>query len=141
MYRERRSGILVSVHLDGASDPESGELRLLLFLAARELVFNVAKHASVDQAGLRTVREESCVALAVTDAGHGFQGTPSGGSWSGIAESQGLAGLARRLEIAGGELVIDTSPGEGARVTVRLPAVAHRDRAASPCATAKPPAV
>jgi len=115
-----RHGISVDVHLDDAGDPVREDLRLLLFQAARELVFNVVKHAGVDRAELRTERDGDCLVLTVRDEGRGFEASPAairGESGPGL----GLPSLSRRLSIAGGSLEVDASTGHGTRVTVRMP--------------------
>lgn len=125
-----RHGILVDVHLDDDGDPERDDLRLLLFQAARELTFNVVKHAGVGRAELVNRREGDCVVLTVTDRGRGIeQRAPDTGARDG--DGLGLAGLSRRLDLVGGSLQVESPPEGGTRVTVRIPAPPRRRADAS----------
>jgi PAS domain S-box-containing protein len=98
------------------------DLRLLLFQAARELLFNIAKHAGTTNAQVTLTREESDhLRLVVSDQGKGFDAcgvTP--GSLSGF----GLFSLRERLDYVDGELEIESAPGQGTRVTITAPITA-----------------
>ncbi len=59
--------------------------------------------------------EAGRVELEVADDGRGFA---RNGGTSGL----GLEGMAERARLVGGELAIDSAPGAGTRVTLRVPA-------------------
>ena len=44
-HMQETCGLVVEVEADPQAEPESEDLRILLFEAARELLFNVVKHA------------------------------------------------------------------------------------------------
>jgi PAS domain S-box-containing protein len=97
--------------------PLSDKIQLVLFQAVRELLTNVAKHARANQARIILEGEEDCVKIKVVDDGCGFDpsslllpGTSGGGF--------GLFSLRERLAAIGGTLDIDSSAGNGMRVTV-----------------------
>jgi signal transduction histidine kinase len=91
---------------------------LLLFQAVRELLFNVVKHAGVQEAVVEVTQPDGQVCVTVTDQGKGFDPaqTPAGAS-SGL----GLAGIRRHLEYLGGTLEISSTAGEGSRFTLTVP--------------------
>ena len=47
---DSKHGLAVDVQTDEAADPQDREMRVLLFEAVRELLFNVVKHGKVDRA-------------------------------------------------------------------------------------------
>jgi len=98
------------------AEPEREELGALLFEVARELLFNVAKHAHVNAASVTLSREaDGSVALRVVDAGAGFDPALSGGP------GFGLPSVRHRLELVGGTLRIDSAPGAGTRTEAVVP--------------------
>lgn len=111
-----KHGLAVSLKADSAGDPVHDALRILVFEAARELLFNVTKHAGVKEASVSLARAEGeRLRLVVADAGHGFDpGTRDPSSF-------GLSALRHRLRLLGGTLEIDSAPHQGTRVTVEIP--------------------
>ena len=91
---------------------------LLLFQAVRELLFNVVKHAGVQEAVVEVAQPDGQVCVTVIDQGKGFDPAqaPAGAS-SGL----GLASIRRRLEYLGGTLEITSTAGEGSRFTLTVP--------------------
>ena len=91
----------------------------LLFSAARELLSNVVRHARARRMTVRLVEENGEVELAVEDDGRGF---PLERLAERLADGHvGLASQRVRVEAAGGTLQIDSAPGDGTRVAIRLP--------------------
>jgi len=85
-----------------------------LFRCMRELLINVARHAVTGQAHVRVVETASDVIFIIEDDGRGFQDDPSG-------EGFGLASIRERMGYMGGHFEIASQPGEGTRVTLRMP--------------------
>lgn len=104
------------------SDPDSRKLRILLFQSVRELLFNVVKHAGVKHALVLLAEDEGQLRIEVIDDGVGFDpgeieiSAPS-------LENFGLAEIRERLALVDGSLAIDSKPGTGTRVTIRVPRV------------------
>jgi two-component system CheB/CheR fusion protein len=93
-------------------------LRVLLFQAVRELLFNVIKHAGTNEAGVRLEHADSQVRITVYDQGQGFDREEVEAN---AHSASGLATLRKRLSLVGGELDIETVPGDGARVSIVAP--------------------
>ncbi len=110
----RRHGLSVQVRGVPRSGPLPAQHGVVLFQAARELLFNVVKHARVDTARVEVATHEGQLRLVVRDEGVGV----SAEGESGI----GLAHAARRLESLGGGLEVAGNPGRGTAVTAWLPA-------------------
>jgi PAS domain S-box-containing protein len=103
-------------------EPEAEGVRVMLFQVARELLFNVVKHSGVKRSRLTLGRSPQGeeVVLVVEDQGNGFD--PVGLQRKRRADNGfGLFALRERLELFGGRMEIESSPGRGARFTVRAP--------------------
>jgi two-component system NarL family sensor kinase len=91
----------------------------LLLAVARELLINVGRHASARNVTVRLAESGNEVSLAVTDDGRGFDPSELNER---IAEGHiGLAAQRLRVESAGGNLDVRSSPGWGTTVEIRLP--------------------
>jgi PAS domain S-box-containing protein len=109
----------VEVEADTEAEPDDEDLRVLLFEAVRELLFNVVKHAGANVARVVMRRVGAGVQIDVSDDGAGFdsQETRAGGcSGTGL----GLFSIRERLGLLGGRLEVESSVGQG--TTVRLSA-------------------
>lgn len=95
------------------------DLSVILFQCARELVYNVIKHADASQAWIRLWAREGEIRLVVEDNGKGFAPgvtPPADGRYSGY----GLFSIRERLALLGGDLVVE-SRAAGARVRLWIP--------------------
>ncbi len=138
-----KHGLRVCVQTDEAADPDAEDVRVLLFDATRELLLNVIKHAGVAKAEIRQeLAHDDQMRVIVRDRGAGFDptATPSGED---PASGLGLFSIRERLEMVGGRVRIDSTPGEGTAVTLQAPL--HSQQAELPggavaLASAEPPA-
>lgn len=97
----------------------SQDLQVLLFQLVRELLFNVVKHAGVNRAEVSLFEEGEQVVIRVVDQGCGFD--PSRLQQAGSDNGFGLYSVRERLALFGGQLGIETEPGEGVRATIVVP--------------------
>jgi signal transduction histidine kinase/ligand-binding sensor domain-containing protein len=100
------------------------ELRYNLFLALKEALNNVVKHAKATEVWLRLRLESSAFTLTVEDDG---QGLPAGGGngttgvgVDRIASGSGLVNLQKRLAAVGGRCEIHSLAGRGTRVEMTV---------------------
>jgi CheY-like chemotaxis protein len=112
-----RHHLSVQVQLAPQADVGDTAMRAFLYQAARELLFNVVKHARVDRASLSLTAQESRIELTVEDAGAGFDLTDAAGDH----KSFGLLNIRERAEYLGGRLEIAAAPGRGTRATLWVP--------------------
>jgi PAS domain S-box-containing protein len=107
-----------TVHLEMGERIEvaSEPLRVLLYKAAQELLFNAIKHAGVHEAKLRMRRQRARLQLLVSDAGRGFEFGPSG-----PALGFGLLSIRERIEYLGGRLKIRSATGKGSTFLITVP--------------------
>lgn len=110
----------LTVHLEAEEEIRLGEdIRILLFQSARELLFNVVKHAGVHEAHVKIWNAGERVCILVEDAGRGFDMAEITGE--GRKETFGLFSIHERLDLLGGSMTIDSSPGCGSRFTLSAP--------------------
>jgi signal transduction histidine kinase len=124
LARSHRLDVLIQD--DGLPKPLDPAVSTTLFRAVRDLLTNVARHAKVLHAGLTLVRADAGhLQLTVSDAGAGFDAAkvlPALDSLSlDSGVPTGLLGLRERIGFLGGELRVDSIPGQGTAVVIRMP--------------------
>lgn len=120
-WMREKHGLEVEVQADEAADPAAEDIRVLLFHAVRELLYNVVKHARTRRASVKMASGPGGkIQVVVSDDGIGFAADRlrvNGTSRSGF----GIFSLSERLGLLGGQLRIDSRPGAGTRMTLELP--------------------
>jgi signal transduction histidine kinase len=95
--------------------PLSTEERHNLFMAFKEALNNVLKHAGATEVRIGLSVRGDKVAISVVDNGCGF--TPNGSHSSG----NGLINMRNRLEQIGGVMTFESAPGTGTKVEMEAP--------------------
>jgi len=111
-------GLQVEVEASQDFQPIEEHMRVLLFQAIRELLFNVVKHAGILEATVRLTQEDGRGRITVNDPGAGFD-APLIMSDSQVAH--GLLIIKDRLGLMGCDMQINSQPGDGTRVTIAVP--------------------
>ncbi|MFC7739813.1 sensor histidine kinase [Nocardiopsis composta] len=94
------------------------EVRAALLRIAQGALANVREHSGADRVVVTLARIGDRVVLDVIDDGAGFDpGAPSPGPGRG----RGLASSRARAEELGGELTVESAPGEGTGVSASFP--------------------
>ena len=106
-----RSAVPVEVD-EALGERLSPAVETALYYTVSEALTNVDRYARASHATVRIRRDDGIVALEVADDGCGGA-DPARGS--------GLRGLEDRLGAVGGELELDSPPGGGTRLRVRVP--------------------
>ncbi|MRD72628.1 PAS domain-containing protein [Rhodocyclus tenuis] len=117
---ERVFGVAVRIDDDGADKPLEEPARTSLFRAVRELLINVAKHSGTQVAELNCLRDGANITVSVTDNGNGFNYPESVDDLMQHA-SFGLLSVRERVEFLGGQMHVDSAPGDGTTVTLTIP--------------------
>ena len=102
---------------DAASKPLDSVTASILFRAVRELLINVARHAKVNLARVKTARDANQLIVTVLDQGDGFARTPKTTGSNGL----GLVTLRERIGYIGGSFQISSEPRRGTTATLRAP--------------------
>ncbi|MCI0396762.1 MAG: sensor histidine kinase [Chloroflexi bacterium] len=96
-------------------EPETTlEVKQTLYRIAQEATHNIVKHARAGRVTLRLQQSGEEIILEIGDDGVGFD---TGGAFPGHL---GLRSMRERAERCGGALVVDSAPGQGTRVHVRV---------------------
>lgn len=119
-YMQEQYGIQTKFKVDGEAEPVDEELRVFLFRTVQELMMNVAKHAETDKAKASVWRENNRMHITVEDRGVGFN-TADLETSSGKDTGFGLFNIREHIKYLGGELSIQSKPGEGTQVTLMVP--------------------
>ena len=104
--------------------PVDAELRYNLFLALKETLNNIVKHAQATEVWLRLKIEGHSFTLTVEDNGRGLHAvngeTHNSHSSDRLASGAGLENLKKRLTAVGGDCTVQSEPGRGTRVTMTV---------------------
>jgi len=113
-------GIDVSAEFKGTDERFPPEVEVTLFRVAQGLIGNILEHSGAKNTSINLQCDENECMLYIEDDGKGFdvkkltRVDPSG-------RGAGLFTLKERVSLAGGHCHIDSRPGQGTRVTVKVP--------------------
>ena len=110
-----QTGRLVSFYETGHPQVEDPEHGMHLFRIAQEASNNSLKHADARKITIILNRSETSLRLAVADDGQGMAPSPND------AAGMGLRTMQFRARALGGELKIESKPGEGTIVSCEIP--------------------
>jgi len=109
-------------------DRVSAEDAITLYRVLQECLNNVLKHSRASEVRVGCERDVDSVLFWITDNGVGFDYTATVARAGGF----GLIGLAERVQMLGGRWTVESTPGEGTTVNVRLRAVRAAEARAVP---------
>ncbi len=124
-----RHGIECDFHavgMDGGRLPP--ELETTLYRVVQEGLTNALKHAGASHVSLILERRAGTVSAILEDDGAGFEVEAALASLE-KTKRLGLRGMRERVALLGGELEIESSPGGGTTIFVRVPAPAGSEQA------------
>ncbi len=96
----------------------AGHVEVCLYRIAQEAVTNILRHAQAGRASIVLLRQPNEVTLLVEDDGVGFRADEAS---AGPRDGLGLLGMRERSALVGGNFTIQTAPGEGTVLRVRIP--------------------
>ncbi len=114
--REAKPAITTGINL-GLTRLDARQSEAILRVI-QEAVANAANHGRANQVSINVNASDGAISLDIVDDGVGFSPTEAaalGGRW-------GLLGMRERVEALGGTLNIDSAPGAGTRIAVKIPA-------------------
>jgi signal transduction histidine kinase len=113
------SGVQITFNPSGPAVRLAPQVELALYRIAQEALSNVARHAQASRATVELHFAPEEVLLSVTDNGQGFR-VPGNPAEFAPGGHYGLLGLHERAELIAAVLRIDSVPGQGTQVSVRL---------------------
>lgn len=128
---QQKHNLKVHLQADGNHVDLPDSLNIFIYNTARELLFNITKHADTLDAAVRLHRRGDSILLEVADSGKGFDpscilrsNAESGGF--------GLFSIQERVDFLGGRLAIDSRIGGGSRFSITVPVTVPRKSEAAP---------
>ncbi len=116
----------VKVHLDLPDEerrlPPATEVAL--FRVAQEAISNIARHSEAKNATITLEFTDGVAEMNLEDDGKGFNVAEVMGPEKSAA-GLGILGMSERVSLLGGAMTVDSAPGKGTVVSVRVPLPAH----------------
>lgn len=117
---QARSGVAIDFVCAGLGDDRlPTAVETTIFRIVQEAMTNVYKHASAKNISVSVERRGDFVTAIVEDDGDGF--SPESVDRSTEERRIGIAGMRERAALVDGTLTIESSPGDGTTVRVRVP--------------------
>jgi signal transduction histidine kinase len=117
---QKDSGIPASFVSAEFLDPTEPEISLEILQIVREALYNVQKHASATRVAVSIHRSDRSLDIVIEDNGHGF---PFSGRYT-LDELEllrlGPTSIKRRVRTLCAEMILDSKPGQGAGLRIRL---------------------
>ena len=118
---QRDSGIASTYSAGEFHDPAETEMSLELLQIVREALNNIQKHSGASRVAVSAARRDQRLEVVVEDNGSGL---PFSGTFS-LEELEllhlGPVSIRRRVRVLGGDLTITSTPGQGAKLEIRVP--------------------
>jgi PAS domain S-box-containing protein len=111
----RHAGIAANLLVMDENIVLDDDSQTAIFRIVQESLTNVARHAAASQVTVTLDSSGDCCQVTVQDDGVGFDPGQVGKS------SLGLVGMRERVLMVGGAIDIDSAPGRGTTVVVRVP--------------------
>ena len=118
---QRDTGIAASFSTGEIHDPSQTEVALELLQIVRETLNNIHKHSGASRVAVFVGQKGQKLEVKAEDNGGGF---PFSGSYT-LEELEllrlGPVSIKRRVRMLGGDLMLDSRPGHGASLEIRVP--------------------
>jgi len=116
----RQTSIRVDFEHHGVERRRFGpDLETAAYRIVQEALTNVARHARVKDVKVQAWAEDGLLCLLVEDHGAGFDGTHAAGG----SAIRGIGGMRERAALLGGRVTLESTPGQGCKLTAELPIV------------------
>ena len=110
----QQSGIAAELVTSGDPERLSGDGEIAVYRVAQEALANAARHSGATRVEVDLSAGAGGVELRVRDDGRGFDPAVANGGL-------GLDGMGERARLVGAELRVESAPGAGAEITLRVP--------------------
>jgi len=117
---EKQSGMETVLTVVGDERRFSADVELVIFRIVQEALRNVEKHAQATRVEARIEFGGGKTEVSVSDNGRGFEVGDDLAELPRVGKL-GLAGMAERVRLLDGTMKIESRPGKGTRVMVKVP--------------------
>ena len=116
---QEKSGIPTSLTITGSEQRFASYREVVIFRAIQEFLTNAHLHSHATRVQVALDSIDNILNVSVEDNGNGFDPNEVFGP-SAQRKTIGLPTQRERIEMLGGKLVVDSSPGRGTKVTVEM---------------------
>jgi two-component system, NarL family, sensor histidine kinase DegS len=113
--------IEAELEINGSFADLTESRRIAIFQIVREALSNIRTHSEAQHVRVKVLEHEGQVDVSVEDDGQGFD-LDEALLRAPALNRLGVVGMIERVRLLGGELVIDTAPGDGTRISFVLAA-------------------
>ncbi len=117
---EKQYEVDTSMSINGTQRRLTPEKELILFRIAQEAISNARRHSEASAVNMSVDIDEAAFTLIISDNGHGFD-IPERASELLQSGKLGIVGMRERARLVGGTLIVQSEPGKGTTVTLRVP--------------------
>lgn len=103
---------------------QEAKVEATIFAIVHEAVNNALRHAQADRVVVQLKETPTAIHIIVVDDGEGFNVDKVMPGYE-QRGSLGMVTMRERTELIGGELTIESVPGQGTRITIYVPASCH----------------
>jgi two-component system, NarL family, sensor histidine kinase UhpB len=111
----RSARLDLSPDIEASLPPLTAEQELVVYRVAQEALTNAVRHSGAETVRFSLTSEAGEVVLAVEDDGQGFENGPA-------AVGSGIRGMRERALLVRARLEVESTPGQGTAVRLRVPA-------------------
>ncbi len=111
---ERQGVVDAGFEVEGTLGVLPPDVQLVVYRVAQEALSNAVRHAEAEHVVVRLGREDNEVTLAVVDDGRGFV-------FDRLGSGLGIGGMRERALLVGGDLQVESRPGAGTSIRLRVP--------------------
>jgi signal transduction histidine kinase len=116
---ERQSNVKFTAEIDEMQDGFTPEVQTVIYRIVQESVTNILRHSCASSGRVSVQKGKDSAVVVVQDDGLGFDAL--GASSHSNPHPGGLIGMQERVRGISGKLIINSVPGRGTTVLVRIP--------------------
>lgn len=126
----KRTGIRIRFTAVATVERLGNDKRTALYRVTQEALTHVAKHAHATRITVTIQRSQGVVRMEIHDDGKSFEAQRV--SWAKGTKRLGLLGMRERMEMVGGSLTVQSTPGKGTTICAQIPFSAANKESAGP---------
>ena len=111
---EERTGVTVIAEVDASLEDALADESAQIVHIVREALSNMGRHSGATTCRVSVLRDAASAVIQIDDDGRGFDAASA-------SRGMGMGNLMERAEAIGGHLEIESKPGSGTTISVRVP--------------------
>jgi PAS domain S-box-containing protein len=118
--QRRHKDIEVGFHTSGEFELADEECSINIYRVVQESLTNVVRHSQANRVQISLNKHPDSIELTIQDNGRGMD-------MDKIRPGHGLLGMRERIQLLGGEMSIDSAPGNGVKISAIIPTTKEMD--------------